>query len=109
MTLKFSAPPSAVDISGGLSFDLGGVYLLRTGEYQVKAEATGYHPLQQSFVVGDERQQDVALNFQPLPGVIDFDLQPADAAVTLDGQPLSTDQIARIPAGEHEVTIAHPR
>ena len=38
--LEFSPPMDSATISGGLSFELGGIHLLREGEYRVAASAT---------------------------------------------------------------------
>ncbi len=109
VTFRFSAPPDSVRIDGGAAFELGDVYLLREGEYTVHAEAPGYEPLTMDISITDARQQEVVVNFTPLPGIVSFALEPADAEVLIDGQVQDTSASARIAAGEHEVTAQHPR
>ena len=109
VSFHFSAEPSDVSIEGGLSFDLGSVYLLRQGEYTVRASAVGYEPMSRQIEVGSARQQEVHLNFTPLPGLVSFATEPADAEVYVDGQRLTDAQPAPIAAGQHELSFSHPR
>ncbi len=107
--LKFTPAAESVSVSGGLSFELGGVYLLREGTYQVQAEAELYEPLQMALAVTGERNQTHAFAFTPRPGFLSLSVQPADAAVTIDGQAQSSLDAIELPAGEHELTVTHPR
>ena len=54
---NFSEAPNSVTVSGGLSFELGGVYLLRQGTYQVQASADLHEPLLEDIEVSSERNQ----------------------------------------------------
>ena len=109
VTFRFSAVPDSVRVDGGMAFELGDVYLLREGPYTVHAESAGYEPLSLDVLVSDARQQEVIVNFTPLPGIVHFALEPADAQVLIDGRIQDTAGAARIAAGEHEVTVRHPR
>lgn len=108
--LEFKPAAAAdVSISGGFAFELGGVYLLRQGEYQVVARAPLYEPLQANIDVGPERNQRIQLGLVPLPGFLTLALSPADANVVIDGQPAAGTTRLELAAGEHEITVSHPR
>ncbi len=109
VTFRFSSPPTDVTIEGGLSFQLGGVYLLREGDYTIHASSEGYQPLVTNITVTDARQQEVQLNFTPLPGWVTFVVDPADAAITVDGIKIDPAEAISIAAGQHEVRLDHPR
>ena len=81
--LDFDPPAQTLDISGGLSIELGGIYLMREGEFRIQANAPGYYPLEQSLFVGEARSQDIAFEFAPLPGRVTLTSQPAGASVSL--------------------------
>ena len=106
--LDFSTPASQVTIEGGLWFQLGGVYLLRQGEYNISAQAPLHEPLQQSFEVGDARNQQINFTFVPNPGFLALQLTPEDAIVTIADQPIQTQPI-ELSAGPHTLTFSHPR
>ncbi len=74
--LDFSPSATVVDVQGGISFELGGIYLLRQGEYKISAQAPLHEPLQETIQVGDERNQRIPLAFTPLPGFLTFSLDP---------------------------------
>jgi formylglycine-generating enzyme required for sulfatase activity len=107
--LVFTPPANEVSISGGMSFELGGVYLLRKGTYVVTAQSDLHEPLETEVAVGDERNQEIQLAFTPLPGFVEWSLVPSDATVTVDGVAVATNAPLELPAGEHEFVIEHPR
>jgi formylglycine-generating enzyme required for sulfatase activity len=111
VALKFSDPPSSVDIDGGFSLGLGDVWLLLPGDYTVIAVADGCLPLETRITVTDESNQEHALQFTPLPGVIDFSTEPAGAVVSVDGKEIGTTPVKAvdIAAGNREIVFAHPR
>lgn len=111
VALDFSAPPDEVDVEGGFSLALSGVWLLRPGDYTIEATAPGYEPLSTTITVGAERNQRHPLKFIPLPGVIDFVTEPAGASVKVDGIVLGETPLrgTSIAAGSREIVFSHPR
>jgi len=111
VALDFTASPDSVDVDGGFSIALGGVWLLRPGDYVIKATAPGYQPLARTITVGPTRNQQHSLEFMPLPGAIDFVTEPAGVTVKVDGVTLGTTPLhgAVIAAGDREIVFTHPR
>lgn len=88
------APEGAtLQLSGSLlPLRLGGRYLLRPGEYGLRAMAPGYVPLEQPFTVGDAPRQDVSITLAPLPGqLVLLHLPPGPVVVRIDGQEVAAD------------------
>ena len=106
--IVFSPPAEDVNISGGFVFELGGVYLLREGEYELSATTPLHESLDQPITVGAERNQKIELRFTPLPGFLTVIPNPDDATISIDGVTLSGVN-AELPAGQHELTVSHPR
>jgi formylglycine-generating enzyme required for sulfatase activity len=107
--LDFSPSATVVDVQGGISFELGGIYLLRQGEYKISAQAPLHEPLQATIQVGQERNQRIPLAFTPLPGFLTLILDPTDAQVAINSQPTDSTGAIALPAGPHQVTVSHPR
>ena len=107
--LRFEPAPSEVSVSGGVSFELGGVYLLREGTYQISANSPLHEPMRQDIEVTSERNQVVNLNFTPLPGFLSLQLYPLDAEVAVNGEPRPHLQPLELPAGQHELEVSHAR
>lgn len=119
--LKFSQPADAVQIEGGFSFELGGVWLLRKGTYQISATTPLHHPIKQEIEVTAARNQVHTLTFEPLPGTLHVTLQPDDARLDInpaasepDAQQSSNPDAAgvrsiELPAGSHTLVVSHPR
>jgi formylglycine-generating enzyme required for sulfatase activity len=109
--LTFEPVVETASVSGGLSFELGGIYLLRTGDYRVSAEVRGYHPLDASLQVGEERNQVHHFQFIKLPGLITFESVPTDAVVAVDGVVVGATPISAIEveAGNRQITFDAPR
>jgi len=100
-----------VTVAGGLRLQLGDVFLLRPGEYQVEATAPGYHRLETSVTVGDAPNQTLAFDLIKLPGRVTFTSNPEGASVRLNGETVGitpTDPQA-VPAGQVTVTFTRPR
>lgn len=85
--LEFTPAVEDVSISGGLSFELGGIYLLRKGDYQINATAAGYHPLDVTLTITSERNQNYALALIKLPGIVAIESAP-DGAEVFSGERL---------------------
>jgi len=109
--LTFEPVVDGASISGGLSFELGGVYLLREGDYRVLASADGYYPLDATLSIGGARNQAYAFVLTKLPGRVSIDSRPEGALVTLNGTTLGTTPIseAAVPAGTQQLRFEHDR
>lgn len=112
-SVRLDPTPSVaeVSVSGGLRFQLGDVWLLREGEYQVQARADGYEPFATTITVSEARNQTHTFALTKLPGRVTFESEPAGAMVTLGEQTLGitpTRPLA-IPAGPVTVTYTRDR
>ena len=90
---------------------LGGIYLLRQGEYRVAASAPGYYDLDASLNVGEDRNQLHHFQLSKLPGLVTFEADPVGAEVAIDGiisGSTPTDAL-EVPAGSRQVTFSAPR
>lgn len=69
ITISIEPVPDRISISGSLIAPrLGGHYLLRSGNYTLKATKECYYPLEQPLQVGDAKSQAVGFQMQRLPG-----------------------------------------
>jgi formylglycine-generating enzyme required for sulfatase activity len=93
---------AAIDVSG-LSFHIGDNFLLLPGSHRIRAEATGYHPLETTVDVTTERTQEVELTLDPLPGKLQVNSALDDIEVLVDGDIAGTGPglIEDIPRGSH--------
>lgn len=78
--------PDGFSIQGGwFRLPVGDRVLLRKGNYTVNVEKTGYYPVSQTFVVGDEPAMTVRLRMRKRPGRMLVATEPAvEAIVTID-------------------------
>ncbi len=109
--LELTPATAEASVSSGLRLQLGDVWLLRTGGYEVTASAAGYHPLSTRIDVGDARNQTHALRLEKLPGRVTFESDPPGASVAVAGQTLGvtpTDPV-EVPAGPVTVTFLKDR
>lgn len=111
VALEFTPPASHISILGGPAVEFGGVHLLLSGAYQVKAELDGYYPIEAPFTVGDKRNQTFQFKFAPLPGLLTIAADPAGAHLTVDGRPLGATPLTDVPveAGQRSFRFTHPR
>jgi formylglycine-generating enzyme required for sulfatase activity len=102
---------SDLDIDGGLVVPLGQRLLMRSGEYRLRVETEGYHPLAATLDVGAESSQSFTFTPLPLPGILEIDSQPGGALVYLDGEQLGKTplEVPGIEAGEHQLRIERER
>lgn len=105
-------PPEAnVSVSGGMlpAVPIGGRFLLRPGDYQVRASRSGYSPAQLKINVTDAPNQQFALTLAKLPGRLRIDV-PVASQVTLDGEVLGTAPGEfEVSPGSHTVAVDAPR
>ncbi len=99
-----------IAISGGLpAVPVGGRFLLRPGEYTVRATQQGYAPAQLQIKVTEAASQQFSLTLAKLPGYLQIDV-PVAAQVSIDGQ-----EAAAAPGefelspGSHTIAINAPR
>ncbi len=109
--LAFEPADANTSISGGFDLALGGIYVLRQGVYELRAEAEGYEPLIAPLTIGEERNQSYRFALTPLPGRITFDTTPAPAEVLVDQVAIGTTPLedVDVAAGPHKVVFRNPR
>ncbi len=102
---------SSTSISGGFDLALGGIYVLREGVYELRAQADGYAPLVVPLTVGEERNQTFHFALTPLPGRINFDTTPVTAEVLVDQTVIGTTPLhdVDVAAGAHKVVFRNAR
>jgi hypothetical protein len=102
--------PASVELSG-LALPFGDRYLLRPGQYTVRASAEGYHPLETGVTVDERDSQTLELTLQLLPGLVSIDTLPAGASVKIDGEPAGQTPLADLPleAGTHVLLVEAER
>ena len=95
----------------GLSFHIGGNFLLLPGTHTVLAEAEGYRPLETEIEVGSERTQEIPLVLEALPGRLQISSTLQDIEVFIDDEPAGTAPglIEDIARGPHRLGFAKHR
>ena len=105
-----NAEQTGYEISGGIVVPSGPSYLIRQGEYNIRATAEGYKPLRQQFTVLAQPNQIVELELAPRPGRVTIDGTPENAMVDLYGENLGTAPLTtELPAGPIRLSITSPR
>jgi formylglycine-generating enzyme required for sulfatase activity len=113
--LVFNPAVTEIEVSGGIALELGGVYLLREGDWQVHAELEGYYPVNEDFSVTGTRSQTHSFQFAPLPGRVTFTSKPDGAAVEIatdsGPKPLGLTPTAEllVEAGEQSIRMTRER
>ncbi|HEY6641582.1 PEGA domain-containing protein [Povalibacter sp.] len=99
-----------VAISGGLlAVPVGGRYLLRPGDYTVRATQEGYKPAELKINVTNTANQQFALALVKLPGYLTIDL-PVAAQVSIDGKEnVAAPGEFELQPGSHTIAINAPR
>jgi len=102
--------PASVDLSG-IALPFGDRYLLRPGQYTVRATAEGYHPLATEVTVDERDSQTLELTLQLLPGLVSIDTVPPGASVKIDGEPAGQTPLVDLPleAGAHTLLVEAER
>ena len=101
-----------VDISiDGLALSFGNRFLLRPGNYTVRASAEGYHPLAAPVTVDEQDSQTLQLELKLLPGLVSIDTVPPGASVLIDGVDVGKTplQDLSVEAGARTVALALER
>ncbi len=102
--------PVEIAISG-LALPFGERYLLRPGDYTVRATAEGYHPLETAVTVTDEDSQTLQLTLAPLPGRVSVTSEPAGSRVLIDGEVVGQTPLTdlSVEAGDHSLRFEAAR
>ena len=94
-----SPTPEDVSLHGTLVIKFGPRYLVRPGEYEVRATLAEYEPLRETVEVTDQRAQTLQLAMNRLPDrLFVAATEPAGAQVALDGEALG-----QAPVEDHPV------
>ena len=97
--LKPSPPTATITVSGGLSFHIGGRYLMRPGAFELQLTAPGYFDLEQELLVSEDAQQSYLLALDKMPGHLTINAQPEIVQISLQ----NTTQESR--QGETPITL----
>jgi len=81
--LKPSPPTATINVSGGLSFHIGGRYLMRPGAFQLQLSAPGYFDLEQELLVSEDAQQSYPLALDKMPGHLTINAHPETVQISL--------------------------
>ena len=99
-----------IDIRGSLfAVPLAGRYLLRPGEYELRANATGFSPGKSRIVVTEAPNQSFAIRLQKLPGKLRLEV-PQNTQVSIDGEPrgIAPGEFD-VPPGKHTIALSAER
>jgi hypothetical protein len=109
--LTFDPSVAQSEITGGLRFQLGDVWLLRAGRYRLRASAPGYHDLDAALDVGAARNQTHTFVLEKLPGRVTITSEPPGAEVRFGDRTVGVTPTTPVPlpAGEVTLTFAKPR
>jgi formylglycine-generating enzyme required for sulfatase activity len=85
--------PERISVSGGIfSPNIGAYYLLRPGEYTVRAFKQCYHPFEKLIKVSEEKSQTLNLSMEKLPGRLSVRAhQEGKPSVVIDGAVVQID------------------
>jgi formylglycine-generating enzyme required for sulfatase activity len=99
--------PEQISIQGGIAAPkFGDYYLLRPGNYTLRAEHQCFQPLEETFAVADGKTQEIGFKMIRLPGRLSFEAHRSDkSSVKLEGARIFIDgkEIGRTPAKDLEV------
>ena len=108
VNIRIEPRPERISIQGGIAtFKFGNHYLLRPGDYTLKAELQCFQPLDKGFAVTDVKNQEVAFTMTRLPGRLSLEAHRAGrplealkgASILIDGR-----QVGLTPAAGLEVS-----
>jgi len=115
VVIQITPVPERVDIQGGLAAPrIGAYYLLRPGNYTLRAEKKCFQPLEKQFVVGDEKNQHLGFSMRKLPGRLTVRVHRADepalmlegARVFIDGSPVGQTPLQGLAVQPGQRTLA---
>jgi formylglycine-generating enzyme required for sulfatase activity len=108
VVIRIEPQPEEISIEGGIGAPkIGASYMMRPGEYTLEAARQCYELLNQRFVVGDEKRQELKFSMIKIPGRLSFQAHRSDKpAVILAGARVFIDgkEVEGTPAAEVEVS-----
>jgi formylglycine-generating enzyme required for sulfatase activity len=93
VVVQMDPEPERISVSGGIfSPNIGSYYLLRPGEYTVRAFKPCYHPFEKLIKVSEEKSQTLNLSMEKLPGRLSVRAhQEGMSSVVIDGAVVQVD------------------
>jgi formylglycine-generating enzyme required for sulfatase activity len=109
--IEVQPEPERLQVEGGMTLRWGARYLMLPGDYRIRADKPGYHPLQAVLQVDRRPQQNHRYTLRLLPGRLSVDGSPAGALVQLDGAELGRLPLAdaEVEAGSYTLRVSAPR
>ena len=112
VSIGITADPQTaqIQINGVLpAFPVGGRYLLRPGEYTVRATNAGFAPAENTIAVSAESNQSFALQLAKLPGILRVEV-PEGAQLTVDGKASGAASTEfKLASGTHTIAVTADR
>ncbi len=104
---------ASISVDALLKLPIGNRLLVLPGKYDVSVAAQGFHHLEQSLEISNERHQQIELLISRLPGKLNITVQndlESQASVYVDGSLRGTvpGVIGNILAGKREITVDAP-
>ena len=106
--VRIEPEPERLSVAGLPHVGWGATRFLFPGEYVVRAERTGYRPLEEKLTVTDARGQVARFAMARLPGRVILEVTPAQGVrVFVDGAERGTTPLPplEVAAGPHEVSL----
>jgi formylglycine-generating enzyme required for sulfatase activity len=116
VVIRIDPQPAEISIEGGIATPkIGAYYMLRPDEYTLTATRRCFNLLNERFVVGAEKSQELKFSMTKLPGRLSFqtrrsdkpDVILGDARVYIDGREVKKEPVADLDVspGRHAVEI----
>lgn len=99
---------ATVELKGGFSVNFGDRFLLLPGEYRIEIAAPGFKALRIPYTATRDDSQQLQVDLKALPGKITFNLNPANATVQVDGEPV-IDTTLELEPGTYEALVQADR
>ena len=117
--VKFEFNPKETNfsiLSGYPTYQLGERFLMLQGDYDIRAVAEGYYPLESTVSLTEEPDQDYEFTLTKLPGIVEIialhEGQEVTGAEVFVDQVLAgetTTTINEVEAGSRDIFVNHPR
>lgn len=115
--VDITPPEASVEVVRGFAVQIGPRYLMRSGDYELRASAPGYFDSEFVMTVSDDQAQTHPFELEPRPGLISLEVTGADgsvitgARVQLDGVDLGVSPLrdVEVPPGTYELQIQAER
>lgn len=103
--------PDHLELIGGPSFTLAERHVLLSGSYTLRAQKSGYSPLEAPLEVPS--QEPFHFRLEPLPGLLEVSTPGLEGAeILIDGEPAGSTPLAEpieVAAGEHDLRVTAAR